>query len=216
MSTLFGQLNKLQEQLGDITSEEFQQLLRSGIFPLFKRVVRERRPLPSSEDFSEFLGLGRPRAVPDITELDSLFIPEGSKISILKDEGEYDSQSDDARAYITDEFFKVTKFGSRKLCLAHFSKAVTSEYAKGAIERMGGYEMALIEDLLIVGASCRGLQRRFPIVALGSSVVARGCPRVPCIQGDEKHRSLQLYWGHPNWTQYCRFLIVRKEVALAA
>ena len=180
MSTLFGQLDKFSEQLSGITTKEFQVMLSSGYFPLLNKALRDGLPLPDKDDFSVFLGLSN--LFPDLTELTGIVIPDDATIETLKSAGEYDSQSGYAELYLTSEHFKVTVHGSRNLFLAHFKRDVTSEQVEVVAKYMG-YELAVAEDLLSVGAHSqhRELQRKFSIIVLGSSTVVDGMRCVPCL-----------------------------------
>ena len=210
MSTLFGQFDKFSEQMTGAGVDHFQAMLNSGYFPLIRKAVLAGLELPSRDEFAEFLGLGKLH--PDLMELEGIVIPEDATIASLKTAGEYDCQSDYAKQYITDEHFKVTMTGSRRLCLAHFNKVVTSEHVEEVAKEMG-YKVALASDLLCVGShpEYRELQRQYPIIALGSSTVVDGDRRVPYLDrwGDE--RDLRLPWFGLEWHNDCRFLLVGKD-----
>jgi len=189
-----------------VPSDRLQRLLEGG----FLADLLEANGNLNRDEFRQFLNLGK--LLPDLTELEGIVIPDGATIASLKAAGEYDNQSDDAKRYLTDEHFTVTVTGSRRLFLAHFDKVVTSEHVEAVAKEMG-YNVGLAEDLLCVGAhpEHRGLQRQFPIIALGSSAVVHGKRGVPYLRRWGDGRDLYLRWYDSEWNGYCRFLLVGKE-----
>lgn len=148
---------------------------------------------------------------PEITKLPGIVIPDDATIETLKAACEC-NQSDYAKQYLTDEHFKVTVHGPRKLFLAHFKKNVTNEHVETVAKEMG-YNIGLVEDLLCVGAhpQHRELQRQFPIIALGSSTVVRGSLRMPFLHRWSDGRRLDLRLDAYGWDDFCRFLFVGKD-----
>jgi hypothetical protein len=76
-----------------------------------------------------------------------------------------------------------------------------------------GYRPATLAELLALGASQPDLQKRFPIVALGSAWrSADGSHFVPVLRVGlyDYDRKLSLYWFGDDWDDYDRFLAVRK------
>lgn len=186
-----------------VPSDRLQRLLEGG----FLADLMEANGNLNRDEFRSFLKLGKLH--PDLMELPGIVIPEDATIASLKTAGEYDDQSDYAKQYITDEHFTVTVTGSRRLCLAHFNKVVTSQHVEEVAEEMG-YTVALVEDLLSVGAHSeyRELQRQFPIIALGSSAVVGGDRYVPYLGRWADGRCLDLGWYGRGWSDVCRFLLV--------
>ena len=197
MSTPFGQLVKFAEQMTGAGVVDIQDMLDSGYFALLRKAVVARLKLPSREEFARFLGLSS--LYPELTTLLEIVIPDNCTIETLA------SQVSGPSKYITDTYFKVTVHGPRRLFLARFNKITSTKQVKAAAEDMG-YEVALIEDLLCVGArpQYRELQWRFPIIALGSFTTVNGSRRPPCLH--ERH--IGLCGG---WMEDCRFLFVSKE-----
>lgn len=152
--------------------------------------------------FREHLNLERVLPEPTITELVGVTLA-GSEVG-LGDQitaGGYDWFNDD----ITVERFPLTlPAGPQYLVLAHFDADVESEQVE-TWAAAHGYELALIDDLLAVGS--QELQRKFPIVALGSSAVIRGRRFVPCLDWDDSCRPLDLICWAGDWREYCRFLL---------
>lgn len=119
--------------------------------------------------------------------------------------GQYDGHVN----YITAKRFPITVSGDRALVLAHFQHQMTSEQVETWAEA-NGYEVATIEDLLAVGSSQhKDLQRELSIICLGSSSCVDGGRRVPYLSGDGGARYLGLGWYDDDWSDHCRFLLVR-------
>jgi hypothetical protein len=76
-----------------------------------------------------------------------------------------------------------------------------------------GLEAAAIEHLLAFGAKYPDVQRKFPVICLGSSFVNdRGNRLVPCLLGHDSSRLLSLDNNRDDrrWAAPCRFLAVHK------
>lgn len=107
--------------------------------------------------------------------------------------------------------FSITRRGPRKLYLAHFKEEMGSEEVEKAVVAMGDKELALVEDLLAVGAhpKHKELQRKFPIICLGSSAVLRGHRYVPYLCRWFGRRKLYLGCDDYGWYDRCRVLLVQ-------
>lgn len=213
MSTLFGQLDKFQEQLGDITNDEFQQLLGSGIFPLLKRVVRVKKKFPTKYDLANFLGVES--TTPDIMELPGVILPD--QFMTLR-------YRITAGAYSWTDGIIVKKHaaltlpaGPRNLVLVDFNKAMDSSNVKTWADA-NSYELALLDDLLAVGSHprYRELQRGFPIAQLGTFIDVDGERVYPCLTEDDGGRRLSVHRNVIRWPTPWRFLLAHKEISLAA
>lgn len=122
--------------------------------------------------------------------------------------GHYDWTNDD----ITEKKFTVdpSRFTTANTKVYHFNKWMSTE---AVVPEMAedGYEPAFIENLLAYGAENPEEQRKYPIVALGSSCVRRnGHVCSPYLDGDDD-RSLNLHWRGCDWYGSYRFLAVRKS-----
>lgn len=109
-------------------------------------------------------------------------------------------------------FPKITggqKWDDKEVTIFHFNKTMTSEAVIAEMDK-AGYKPATIWDLLSLGASQPDLQRKFPIVALGSVCKLDGCRRVPCLYGRSSERFLNLDCFGFGWSDYYRFVAVRK------
>jgi hypothetical protein len=69
---------------------------------------------------------------------------------------------------------------------------------------------AFIEELLALGKEQPGLQRKIPIVALGSGRIIHGRRHVVCLAGGSASRSLALAVIYRRWSIYYRFAFVRE------
>lgn len=125
--------------------------------------------------------------------------------------GKYDWVNDN----ITVERFPIVGTGAveYEAKLFHFDRHISSEAVDEEIKTADGknpWESAKMECLLAFGATFPDVQRKFPIVGLGSSCEARGGRDVPGLWEDGSGRCLSLYWWDDAWYDHCRFLAVRK------
>lgn len=160
------------------------------------------------EDFRKLLGLGN--LMPDLMELTGVALPEKKRTLTdrIKDGG-YDWVNGD----ITEERFPLTlPAGPRKLFLAHYNKVMNGKKVDEWASK-NGYKVGLTDDLLAVGChpEYKDLQRKFPIIALGSPAVIPGPRRVPYLDGSDAERRLYLYWNVHDVGDSCRFLLFREE-----
>ena len=121
--------------------------------------------------------------------------------------GQYDWVNDD----ITNDHFPIKGSGQeeKEITLFHFNRSISSNDAIAEMKK-AGYSLALIEDLLALGATYKELQKQFPINALGS--VWRdpcGDRYVPYLFWDGLERDLRLLWFVRGWIEYWRFAAVR-------
>ncbi len=124
--------------------------------------------------------------------------------------GRYDWANSD----INEKNFKVSaeRFTADGLEAIHFGKVMTTAQVEINLDRRG-LRSAWIEELLAYGAENPEEQRKFPIVALGSSWVNPGGGRgVLDLCGGGGRRGLSLRWGGPGcrWDADYRFLARRK------
>lgn len=125
--------------------------------------------------------------------------------------GKYDWKNEN----ITSSRFPVKDEGvvQFEFKLFHFNRTTTSEKVEKAIreeDETNSWEPAQIEHLLVFGAKLPEEQRKFPVIALGSSAQLVGRRDVPCLCGDDSRRNLGLAWWVAGWYGHCRFLAVRK------
>lgn len=121
--------------------------------------------------------------------------------------GAYDWVNDD----ITEKRFPVKGEGSveRTLTLHHYARTMDSDAVVKDLDFIGK-EAVPIEDLLAFGAQFPDEQRKYPIIALGSSARVHGGRRVPYLDGGGTKRYLYLHWCDSGWLEDCRFLARNK------
>jgi hypothetical protein len=132
----------------------------------------------------------------------------GKTVEEMVAAGRYDWHNDN----ITTKNFPVSGTGvvTVDLELVHLNKAVSSEEVLAHLEA-NGLRPATIEELLAFGAIYPEIQRKFPIVCLGSFWVdPSGIHVVPYLGKGGSNRRLNLLWFVSVWGDYCRFLAVRK------
>ncbi len=115
---------------------------------------------------------------------------------------------------ITEKHFPLQGVGQREVVLelVHPNKEATT---KEVLEQLNslGMEPAKIEHLLAFGAAYRHVQKKFPVIALGSVwVYDFGHRYCPYLDFHDSRRELNLGWSDDidHWNDDCRFLAVRK------
>jgi len=106
----------------------------------------------------------------------------------------------------------ISAGGRTELELVHLARDATTEEVEAELVRRGLHPADLWE-LLDFGERYPDVQRKFPVIALGSSWAdPGGYLRVPCLGGSSGYRYLYLDWDHPDggWRGSDRFLAVRK------
>ena len=94
--------------------------------------------------------------------------------------------------------------------LIRFNYYISTDKALSELDRMG-YRPAELRELLAFGEKYPEVQRKFPIIALGSAWWRRdGVRRVPCLYGSGSRRDLYLHWVEYGWGLFYRFAAVRK------
>lgn len=132
--------------------------------------------------------------------------------------GNYDWKNDD----LNTKNFPVKGEGIQwfEFDLVDPKKGISSEDALKLLEKdsdpANPWMPAQTEHLLALGAAFPDLQRKNPLVALGSVALVRGNRHVPYLYEDGSKRDLDLNWFDGDWYSYCRFLRVRKVSALVA
>ncbi len=132
----------------------------------------------------------------------------GLKLSEMVEAGQYDWKNDD----ITEKSFPVKGKGivETNLELVHLNKVANTDEVEAYLDA-NGLRAATIEEFLAFGAKYPDVQRGFPVIALGSSLVDRdGYRLVPYFYRSGAGRDLRLRWDGYRWGEGCRFLAVRK------
>lgn len=94
--------------------------------------------------------------------------------------------------------------------LFHFNRDMSSEAVVAEMKR-AGFVPADLDELLHFGEKNPDVQRKFPVVGLGSSCVLRGDRHVPILYGGDSRRDLDLNLWAVVWYSYYRFLGVRNK-----
>ena len=122
--------------------------------------------------------------------------------------GKYDHVNSDINA----KHFPIAKHGREDVAIepVHFNRGISSDNALRELDKMG-FRPATLPELLAFGEKYPDVQRRFPIVALGSvwrSLDGGRC--VPYLWGVSHGRGLDLGWFEGGWDAGYRFAAVRK------
>jgi len=137
-----------------------------------------------------------------------LVVNYDESVEILVARGKYNY----ANPNIIAENFPTSRKGTveTELHLVHLNRVVSTDEALRALDQMG-FRPAEVKEILTLGAERPDLQREFPIVALGSRWQRPyGYASVACLYDDACGRFLNLYWIEYGWSEYFRFLAVRK------
>jgi len=146
-------------------------------------------------------------ATPDSESL-TITVDYGLSLTEMIAQGRYDWTNRD----ITEECFPVKGIGKveRGVELIHLGYDISSDDALKELTKRG-LRPATIEELLAFGAKYPDLQRKFPIVGLGSSAHVSGFRYVPYLHGSVARRVLNLDWYDHGWYDGDRFLAVRNK-----
>lgn len=182
-----------------VTKESLTTLVEAGHLA----DLLEASKLPDREKFRRFLDL-------DPLEL-RIVVDYGMSLQEMTAAGRYDWVNDD----ITPERFPIVGNGvvEYEAKLFHFGRYISSEAADEEIktaDKQNPWESAKIGCLLAFGAASPDMQRKFPIVSLGSSCLIHGDRIVPLLWKYASERLLNLHWWGIDWRDDYRFLAVRK------
>lgn len=155
--------------------------------------------VPDREELRKFLGL---------SPLE-LWITVNRRLSLAEmiAAGQYDLVHSD----ITAERFLITGTDESKLKaeIIHFNRNMSSDDVLAELDKMG-LRPGTAEEALAFGATFPEMQRKFPIVALGSFLEVRGTRAVLHLYGDEWKRGLALFVWEVEWLAFYCFLAFRK------
>ncbi len=192
-----GHILTLIDQKG-VSKEQLAVAVSDGILPDFLEALATGFNKPRGE-LRDFLGLG-PLVLKVVVDY-SMTLAE------MIASGRYDWKNDD----ITTERFPVKGKGKVETTveLIHLNRVIATDEVKKEIDKMG-MRPATMEELLAFGATFPEVQRRFPIIALGSVSQLGDFRDVPFLDVDDSERGLSLDWSDDEWGERCRFLAVRK------
>lgn len=197
----------------DVTDEDLGRLSRQWA-DLFERI---RKGSVEVEHAAHGLQLIKEHKLPASTNNTyTLTINYSQLVSEALKAGNYDWVSSD----ITDINFHTPSLCSCcgnapdtetvKFYLIHFNKVMTTEQVKSELDKQG-LRPANIQELLAFGIQNPDVQRKFPIIALGSEcVVRRGLRRVPSLDGSSSVRKASLHWVGDGWYSRYRVLAISK------
>src|SRR3989344_5105193 len=112
-----------------------------------------------------------------------------------------------ANPNITSEHFPTKRNGRTevRVKLIHFNRSVSADEALRKLDRMG-YRPVELHELLVFGEKYPEIQRRFPVVGLGSIWRDRNDNRyIPCLCGDSSRRYLNLISDEHDLDEIWRF-----------
>lgn len=139
----------------------------------------------------------------------SVTVNYGIPLAAMIAGGRFDKKNSD----ITAQNFPIHGSGmsSIEITLFYFMCVMNTDAVLAEMDRCG-YRPAALPELLALGAAQPELQRRFPIIALGSVWDHRDDNRdVVFLDGNYARRSLNLRWYEGCWDNFCRFAAVRKS-----
>ncbi len=112
---------------------------------------------------------------------------------------------------ITAKNFPIVGKGKQKLVsrLIHFNRDISSDDVGEKLDTRG-LRAATIAELLAFGMTFPEVQRKFPIIALGSLVLFLGSLHAAYLCTDDAERCLHLHWRGDVWPTNWRFLAVPK------
>jgi hypothetical protein len=206
-----GQLRKFLELLEqkDVNTDIFQARLDGILADVFD----PNAVMPDREDLRKLLQLG-----PQIPEVIILGVDFSRTLETLITAGKYDYVNSD----ITAARFPIEGSGIEEFefDLFHPNRDISSDDAIKEMKEDKNdparpWEPAKIEHLLVFGEAHPDVQRKFPIVALGSVAEIDGDRHAPFLNEGGSKRHLHLYWSGNDWNARYRFLRVRKKVSAA-
>lgn len=135
-------------------------------------------------------------------------VDRDKKLKAMVEAGRYDWTNSN----ITDKHFPVEGSGTVDVGieLVHYNRFMSEDDVRQDFDARG-LRPATIEELLALGASKPDLQRKYPIIGLGSVWQdLAGYRFCPYLGGFGSGRDLGLSWIEFDWGGLCRFVAVRK------
>lgn len=114
---------------------------------------------------------------------------------------------------IISEHFSLSEGDEKnvEVALIHRDKLEQSQLLIDEFVTSGEYRNITTEETLALGAQYPELQRKFPIIALGTVAQIDGAWRVLVLHECSGERRLILDWSADTWIQDCHFAFVRKN-----
>ena len=201
------QAGKVLEVIGDTPCDQLQKLLGSGLFSDLLLLDVANIDSVDRNVFRRVIGL-EPLGISAMITSYIVSIDYNRSVKNGIKAGNYDLKNND----ITSDNFPSREVGTREsqIKLFHFGKIMGTDEVLGGIDRQG-YRPIILKELLALGEKYPNLQRKFPIIGLGSVWRNSNGPYCcPCLDGDGLERDLSLYWIGSRWDVICRFAAVRK------
>jgi hypothetical protein len=207
-----GQLTRFLALLDEkgVTPETFQTCLSNGVLA---DILDTLAKFPERDEWRKLFRLG-----PLVPEVITLSMDYGMTLEDMIKAGNYDWKNDD----LNTKNFPVKGEGIQwfEFDLVDPKQDISSEDALKLLEKdsdpANPWMPAQTEHLLALGAAFPDLQRKNPLVALGSVAEVSGDRRVPYLDGYGSGRDLRLRWFERGWGSSCRFLRFRKVSAPVA
>lgn len=141
----------------------------------------------------------------------SIIVDYSQTIEQMVAAGKYNYVSPDINSKNFGQELAIKKRAQEELSvvLLHLNREASSEEVLVEMERRG-LRPATLAELLALGAKHPELQRKFTIVALGSSCVLNGHRQVAYLWSNLSSRYLDLGYFDNRRSAHCRFLAVRK------
>ena len=142
----------------------------------------------------------------DITDIQKQVVNYDRTIADSLKAGKYDWTN----CNITDANFPSTEVGQKevKFGLFHLNNAMKSGDVIAQLEQEG-FRPVTLKELLVYGEKYPNVQRKFPIIALGSVAKLDGYRCVGYLDRSGSERCANLYCSGRGWDGFCRFLVVR-------
>lgn len=193
--------------IGDkgVTKEQLTGIVNDGTLPDFLEAAASGFN-KSRAELRAFLGLGQL-----IVFVNSLVVDYSKTLAEMIATCGFDWKSHDFSA---NRFLELGKKGEPIIIaeLVHFNLSISLSEAEEELKTMG-MRAGTIRESLAFGATYPEMQRRFPIVALGSPAIdlSDGSWGAACLDGDEDRRCVKLVWNRSKLRACCRFLAVRNN-----
>lgn len=188
-----GKVIDLAEQKGQ-TPERFQEVLGSGyLSDIFEHDAR----LGNRNALREVLGLPPLQLI--------IEVDYGMPFEQMVAEGRYDWRNDN----LNEKNFPIKGKGKRHFECKLFDANCSSKQGVERIEA-AGFKPGATEHILKFGATFPEIQRKTPIVGLGSTARVGGRVDVPCLGRGGAGRGLGLSWWGGGWPGDWRLLGVRE------
>ncbi len=140
----------------------------------------------------------------------TITVDETASVEDAVKAGKFDWSNDNITSANFPKITDGQKWNDKEVTIFHFNKTMSSSEAVIAEMDKAGYRPANIWELIGLAIKEPDLQRKFPIVALGSVCKLVGSRLVSFLCEDSSKRDLDLRFFVDDWDDNFRFLAVRK------